>query len=350
MNNNNYFKPRDIVKLSFQYQENKFIPYHLELSIQQKAELLKYYGDERWFEQITDYMGFITGVDNFLSLNLGVDNFQNLKRMSIQKDSFGCKWKLGEAHHLVEYPLHEPIMGSYKLPDLEKYFKFLHKKWPDDFIKTKNQFRIIAHSFGLFERAWSLRGFENFLMDLLINKEFSEELLEHITEWLIQSVDLMAGAPVDAIMFTDDHAFQKGMLMSEEIWRKLFKPRWKKIFEKVHHYGLYTIMHMCGNTSSVIPDLIEIGLDCMESCQPECMDIYQLKEKYEKNIRFWGGLGIQRLMAFGTPSDVRKEIKNLKNKLGNNGGYILSGAKPFGENIPIENIAAFIEEVNIPVF
>ena len=137
--------------------------------------------------------------------------------------------------------------------------------------------------------------------------------------------------------------------MGEERWRKLFKPRWKRIYERVHHYGFYTIMHMCGDTSSVVPDLLEVGLDCMESCQPECMDIYKLKREYGKDIRFWGGLGAQSVMPFGTPDEMRAETRRLKTEMGKGGGYILAGAKSPGEEVPIANIAAFLEEAVDPL-
>ncbi len=344
-------EPRDTVKLAFQYQETEHIPYILELSDSQKDALTKYYGNSDWRSEAIEFLSVIgmTGVDNFFSFEHGVDNLLDLEKMSVQKDSFGCSWKLGAACHLVNWPLHEPEIGDYRLPDLKSYFeKYIKPRWLHDIKKTKNQFRVIAHSFGLFERAWSLRSFEEFLMDMITNEEFVTELLDDITEWLIQSVDLMAQASVDAILFTDDHAYQKGMIMGEEKWRKLFKPRWKKIYDRVHYYGLYTVMHMCGDTSGIVPDLIEIGLDCMESCQPEAMDIYALKKEYGKHIRFWGGLGVQNLMAFDTAGSVRKEIKKLKREMGGGGGYILAGAKPFGEEVPIENIAAYLEEVNLP--
>ena len=101
------------------------------------------------------------------------------------------------------------------------------------------------------------------------------------------------------------------MIMGENRWRKLFKSRWRRIYDRVHHYGLYTILHMCGDTSEVVPDLIEVGLDCMESCQPECMDIYRLKRLYGKDIRFWGGLGAQHVLPFGTAGEVRREIADI---------------------------------------
>lgn len=345
--------PRDIVKLAFQYQETEFVPYLLEIDNKKKEEITKYYGNDNWKKSIVNYVSYssLTGVDNFLSLNMGFENLYDAGKMSIQKDSFGCTWKLGTAAQLIDPPLHEPTVGNYHLPDLDNYFKnYLYPRWPEEINSTTEQFRVITHSFGLFERSWSLRGFNDFLIDLICNEKFVDELLECITEWFLQSVDLMVGGPIDAIMFTDDHAGQRGMLMSENMWRKFFKPRWKRIYERVHHYGIYTIMHMCGNNTSIIPDLIEIGLDCMESCQPECMDIYSLKKKFGKNIRFWGGLGVQNIMPFGTEEKVRIEIRRLKKEMGSGGGYLLAGAKPFGEDIPIRNIIAFLEEANLPRF
>ena len=240
-------------------------------------------------------------------------------------------------------------MSNYKLPRLNQYFdKYLRPRWLHELKKTKNQFRTIPLIFGLFERAWTLRGFENFLMDLATEEKFAEKLLDHITKWFLHVIDLLAGAPVDAIIFTDDHADQRSIIMGEDRWRRLFKPRWKQIYDRVHHYGLYTIMHMCGNTASVVPDLIEVGLDCMESCQPECMDVYELKKNYGKDIRFWGGLGAQSTLPFGNPQEVRREIQRLKQQMGSGGGYIFASAKGPDENVPVDNIAAYLEEANLP--
>ena len=103
-------------------------------------------------------------------------------------------------------------------------------------------------------------------------------------------------------------------------------------------------MHMCGDTSSIVPDLIEIGLDCMESCQPECMDIYDLKKRYGGNIRFWGGLGAQSVLPFGSDEEVRTETRKLKAEMGKGGGYVLAPAKPFCDRVSAANMAAFLEE------
>ena len=336
--------PRDIIKLAFQYQETANVPYSFSVSPDQEKALTEYYGDESWREKITRYFGGVSGVDNFLSM-AGFEEMPDGTKV----DCLGCRWKMGTTHHLVEWPLKEPDMGNYRLPDLEQYYeKHSFPRWPEEIRNSQGKFSCSGHTFGLFERAWSLRGFEDFLVDLAMNEEFAEELLEHITEWFLQSIDLMARAPIDAIFMTDDHAGQRGMLMGEERWRRLFKPRWKRIYDRIHHYGFYAIMHMCGDTSTVVPDLIEVGLDCMESCQPECMDIFKLKREYGKDIRFWGGLGAQSVLPFGTADDVRNQTRKLKSEMGRGGGYVLAFAKDPDENVPVENIAAFLEEAVKP--
>ena len=337
-------KPRDVTKLAFQYQETEYVPYSFEVDEEQARALTEHHGDASWQEGITTYIAPLTGVDNFLS-GSGLTKQAD----GSQRDCLGCTWQMGSTSHLVDWPLHEPEMGDYRLPDLRPYFEqHVYPSRPHDLAATEDQFRIVYHSFGLFERAWSLRGFENFLVDLIENTAFAEELLDHITEWFLQSVDLMAAAPVDAILLTDDHAAQRGLLMGGERWRRLFKPRWQRIFDRIHHYGLYSILHMCGDTSEVVPDLIEVGLDCMESCQPECMDIYRLKKLYGRDIRFWGGLGAQQVLPFGTAEEVRSETSRLKTEMGRDGGYILAGAKGLGEDVPVANIAAYLEEARRP--
>jgi len=341
---NDDLTPRDVVKLAFQYQETEHVPYCFAVSQEQGNALTQYYGDASWQDGVVTYIGHLSGVDNFLS-KAGLAEQAD----GSQRDCLGCAWQMGSTHHLVDWPLHEPVLGNYRLPDLGPYFeRHLRHQWPAEIADTGAQFRVIGHSFGLFERAWSLRGFEHFLVDLVENQSFAEELLDHITEWFLQSVDLMAAAPIDAIFLTDDHAAQRGLLMGGDRWRCLFKPRWRRIFDRVHHYGLYTIMHMCGDTSDVVPDLIEVGLDCMESCQPECMDIYGLKKLYGKDIRFWGGLGAQHTLPFDTAQEVREETARLKQEMGRGGGYILAGAKGLGEEVPVENIGAYLEECRSP--
>ena len=111
-----------------------------------------------------------------------------------------------------------------------------------------------------------------------------------------------------------------------------------KLYERVHQAGKYTLNHICGS-------VIEIGLDVYESVQPEARNNspYQLKKLYGKDIAFWGGLGSQNTIPFGTPSEIKSEIRRLCKEMGKGGGYILSCAKPIQPETATENVVAVIE-------
>jgi uroporphyrinogen decarboxylase len=98
--------------------------------------------------------------------------------------------------------------------------------------------------------------------------------------------------------------------------------------------------------SGVFPQLIEIGLDCFNPFQPEVMDPYEMKRRYGDRLAFWGGVSTQRLLPNGTPDQVRKEVRRLKEKVGRNGGYILAPAHAIPGDAKPENIWAMIEVAN----
>ncbi|MDI7277328.1 MAG: hypothetical protein QME94_15230, partial [Anaerolineae bacterium] len=164
--------PRDVAKLAFQFQQHSEIPFCFNASQEQQTGLTQWYGGEHWREKLPHYFSYLTGVDNFLSLA----GYHTLPG-GLDRDCLGCVWKMGSTHHLVEWPLKEPSLGNYRLPDIDAYFsKYVKPRWETELQQGTQSFRIIAHSFGLFERAWSLRGFESFCMDLHLNPRFCEEL------------------------------------------------------------------------------------------------------------------------------------------------------------------------------
>jgi uroporphyrinogen decarboxylase len=332
--------PRDIVKLAFHYQETEEVPHVLWLGKNHSEQLTRYYGGDSWRKDLVDYVAVLAGIDNFMSY-AGFTQQDD----GAQRDAFGCAWQMGSSHHQVGWPLQEPVVGDYQFPDLDDYFaRHIHPRWETQILQSQDQFRMVMQSFGLFERSWSLRGFENFMVDMGTDEAFVEEILDRVMDWIMLSVDHIAGAPIDCIRFTDDHSGQRGMLMGAERWRRLFKPRWQRIFERVHRYGMYAVLHVCGDTSEVVGDLVDVGLDCLESLQPECMDIYKLKQTYGSHLRFWGGLGAQSIIPFGTADEIRKECRRLKQEMGSCGGYIFAPTKTPGPEAPIENIAAIVEE------
>lgn len=336
--------PRDVVKLAFQFQETSQVPFTFGVSREQAAALTEHYGDPEWPTRVPAYLSGVAGVDNFMSYA----GFAELPDGCV-RDIFGCVWKMGSTHHLVQPALKELSLNGHHLPDVKAYFDtHVRPRWPEELKHGTDRFRLITHSFGLFERFWSLTGFEEGCMALVESPAFCEQAIEMIADWMLESIDQMLGAPVDAIMLTDDYADQRGMIFGLDRFRRFFKPHWTRIFGRIRKAGVYSILHVCGNAEPALPDLIECGLDCLESLQPEAMDVYQLKRDYGKDLRFWGGLGCQRVLPFGTPGEVRSEVRRLKQEMARGGGYILAGAKGIGEEVPPANVIAYLEEALQP--
>ena len=340
--------PRDVVKRAFQFKETKDTPFRLEFERQDREYyermLTQTYGNEDWKTLAKPYIAILTGCSHFLNLETTADG--------LDVDSFGCKWENaskssgsgGATFHLIEPPLKSPSLQGYQLPNLKQYYcQSVFPQAEDLLLQSRDSFRVGVHLFGLFERAWSLRGYTDFMTDLVDNKKFCEELLEAIADWIMTSIDYLAELPLDAILITDDIADQRGLVFGIDRFRSLFKPHWRRIFDRIHRYGLYTVLHMCGNPSDALPDLIECGLDCVESLQPEAMDVYTLKQEYGHDLRFWGGLGVQNLMPFGTAEEVDREVRLLRERMGSEGGYILATSKDIARPMPIENVVAYLE-------
>jgi uroporphyrinogen decarboxylase len=178
---------------------------------------------------------------------------------------------------------------------------------------------------------------------MLLYPAFYEELLEGILEFQLKTVRRLLELPVDGVMFSDDWGDQRGVLMGPKLWRNFIKPRAQKLHEAVHALGKWTLQHCCGNVTDIIPEMIDIGLDVLESLQPEAIDVYDIKRRFGRDLRLWGGLGTQRLLPFGTPGEIYSEVERLRRELGRGGGYILAPAKPLMPEVPTKNAVAVVE-------
>jgi uroporphyrinogen decarboxylase len=178
---------------------------------------------------------------------------------------------------------------------------------------------------------------------MLLHPDFYAALLDGILDIHLQLVERLIVLPVDGILLSDDWGEQRGVIMGPRLWRQFIKPRAARFNAAVHAGGKWTFQHCCGNVTDILPEIIEIGLDVLESVQPEAMDVYALKRRFGRELRLWGGLGTQRLIPFGTPAEIRAEVARLRSELGREGGYILAPAKPLMEEVPTENAAAVLE-------
>jgi uroporphyrinogen decarboxylase len=330
--------PKDRVLAQIQHQETDPIPYTLRFEGDVEERLDAYYGGTGWRNRVDNAIQRVT------SPPLGVvgDGPGDL-----YTDPYGSVWRVDRRpFHLVEPALKSPSLDGYSFPDLDDLFT-------DDWLaetlsaieEAKDHFVVAGFSFGLFERTWALRGFDDALADAAAQPEFYEELMEAVAEHQLAIVDRLLELPVDGIMFGDDWGYQRGVLLGPERWRRTLKPRLARMYERVHTAGKYTLSHCCGSIVDIMDDLIEIGLDVLESVQPEArgMDPYQLKRDFGGRMAFWGGLGSQSTIPFGSPDEIRGEVARLCRQMGRGGGYILAPAKPLQPETPTENAVAVVE-------
>jgi uroporphyrinogen decarboxylase len=146
----------------------------------------------------------------------------------------------------------------------------------------------------------------------------------------------------------DDVATQLGLMFSLDMWRRYFKDPLRQRFELVHRYGLKNMFHSCGAVRALMPDLIEIGMDILMPVQTHAvgMEPVSLKREFGQDLTFFGGLDIQQVLPFGTPEEVREEVRRLVDVLGESGGYIFSTGHQIQDDTPLQNILAAYQEAH----
>lgn len=330
--------PREAVLAVLAHETVRPVPYTLPMEDEVAVRVDGFYGSPSWRQDITPYIVGVSAVDTDYKTQISATRI---------RDGYGGIWRTDmRPWHLETPPLAEAEWGDYKFPAPEV---FLRPAWKEEArqgcVNNHDSFRIGNLGWGLFERSWNLRGFENVLMDVLESPDFFVEMLDKIMNLYLNFIEYTADLPIDGILFGDDWGDQRGVIIGPERWREFLKPRWAKIYQAVHDHGKVTMHHSCGSVAAIIPDLIEIGLDVLESVQPEAagMNPYELKKQWGDKICFWGCLGSQSTIPFATPEEVRQEITHLAAVMGEGGGYLMAPAKPLQPETPTENAVAIVE-------
>lgn len=327
---------KDTVISQINHIQTDRVPYTLGFQDKHRGLLDDFYGMGQWRNRIKPYINHAWVMDCLKKTWLD-DIFT--------KDIYGNIWRDdGYTAHLEVPSLTDTDLKGYTFPEISNFFSDIEYSQAYESINThSDSFNIIHIPWGLFEKSWTLRGFENALADMVLNKKFYHELIHRITEHIMGFVEIAIKYPVDGVMFGDDWGGQDGVFMGKDRWNEFFREPYEMLYGKVHKAGKYVLSHCCGNIVDILPDVIDIGLDVYESFQPETMDIYKVKKGFGKDITFWGGIGAQSLIPFGTPDDINNEVKRMRSELSNGGGFILGVSKEPPEETPIENLVALIE-------
>ena len=196
---------------------------------------------------------------------------------------------------------------------------------------------------------FELFGFEETLIKFHYRPRLIEAAIYNLETFILdlsRRVLEASGGLADIFWFGDDFATARGMMMSPEHWRRFLKPTYKKIFDLAKSYKRKVWFHCCGTFREVMPDLIDIGMDVWETTQVHLLgnEPGLLKREYGKDICFYGAINTQQTLPFGTPEDVRAEVRERIKVLGKGGGYIVGGDHTILPDVPIENVLAMIDE------
>ena len=331
---------REIITARLNHQGTDVTPYTLDVEPQLYARLNDYYGDG-WYDRMCR---------RFMAKYLYVDTVQmRQKDDAYSIDGYGALWDMSKKPwHLAVPPFAEPSFDGVSFPSAEVFVNPILEAKPkaiELYAADTEHFRVIDMGWGIFEHSWRCRGFENALMDMLLDEDFYAELTNKITDIYIEIIKACADIPAEAFHFGDDWGDQRGLIMGAKSWRKYFKPCWARIYAEVHKQGRFVLQHSCGSIAEVYDDLAEIGMNCHESVQPEAAGMRpdEIKAKYGKKMAFWGCLGSQSTLHNGTPAEVKAEILRLRDLFKDDGGYILAPAKPLVDDTPLDRARAVVE-------
>jgi uroporphyrinogen decarboxylase len=372
--------PRERVLLALNHKEPDRIPIDLGGTIVSSIAKSSYVPLKQHLglpqEEITmlDYVQQLPYVDEALMQRLGVDlrmvqlPAATAPGLNIFEDgdyyAFIDRW--GSKLHMpkqgglyfdwVEFPVKEATMEAldnyqWPRPDPPEYNDKLAEQ--ARYLYENTDYALVGSAViggGIFEQPARTMGLENFLMALVTEPAFADRLMDKITDIYIESCNNYLdklGKYLHVFTFWDDVAGQNGWLIKPDTFRKMIKPKQRRLVEAIKKKtDAKLFYHSCGATRDLIPDLIDLGFDILNPVQVSAkgMDTKRLKQDFGRDITFWGGgVDTQRVLPFGTPQEVADEVKRRIDDLAPGGGFVFAAVHNIQAFVPPENIVAVFD-------
>ena len=282
-------------------------------------------------------------------------------------DPWGAIWRKPKATGLYYDMTYHPLQGVDDPAALDSF------PWPDGrdparwgsglveeakALHDAGEYAVIMGNMGvtsgLFQTSTYMLGFYDTYCNLAGAPAFMDKLLRKLAEldlafW--ESFLPVVGPYLDVVMYADDFAGQDGLLISLDMYRRLFKPRYREIFDMVRRHAPHVkiFFHSCGAIRDLIPELIEVGVDIVNPVQVSAahMETRALKRDFGRDIVFWGGgVDTQRVLPRGTPAEVKAEVKRRIEDLAPGGGFIFNTVHNIQGDVPPENVIAMVEALH----
>jgi uroporphyrinogen decarboxylase len=276
-------------------------------------------------------------------------------------DVWGVTWKQvyysGNSYY---WEVARSPLAGLSIEDLDKY------PWPDPtdpgytrgvaeearrlYGETDYAIEASCGFYSFWELACNLRGFEQILMDVAVDREFVAALFSKLLAINLTGTQRFldaAGAHIQIFRAADDLGSQNGPLMSPALFRALFKPVYQEYFDFVRsRTNAKIVFHSDGNIVSLLDDFIDIGIDALNPVQPTAVgDTAVLKRRFGDRMAFVGAIDSQSVLPRGSAEEVAAEVRQRIRDLGPGGGYILAAVHSIQEDVPPENVLAMADAV-----
>jgi uroporphyrinogen decarboxylase len=286
------------------------------------------------------------------------DNWQDIE---LDERTYQDQWGVVRCRPPTSYYydiIHWPLAGDITPSDIVRW------PWPDpedpglvrglreraQKLRETTDYAVVLHLGNIFiHQSQYMRGFEDWYMDFAANPSLICMLMDAILETrlvITRRALEKVGDLIDVVSFSDDIADQRGPMISPAMFRRYLKPRFARYFDLVHSLtSAKVLFHSCGAVRKLLPDFIDLGIDCVNPVQVSAadMDTTRLKREFGDKLVFWGGIDTQHVLPQGSVEDVRDEVRHRIRDLAPRGGYILCAVHNIQPDVPPENVWAMYE-------
>jgi uroporphyrinogen decarboxylase len=268
-------------------------------------------------------------------------------------DEYGIGHSKGSAAAFHMTRMHHPLKGA----DLNEILEYPYPTVPEGELEKLTIKVNDLHSNGLasfafmqmtvWEASWYLRSMEELMIDMMMEDEKATALLDLITQFAVAKATTYAKSGVDILSLGDDIGTQNSIMIDVGLWEVWLKPRLEKVIQAAKQVNpdILIFYHSCGHVTPFIDQLIEVGVDILNPIQPECMSFEEVHDLYGDRLSFWGTLGTQELLPFGTKEQVLETTLSRLNKCGEKGGIVIGPTHMVEPEVPWENLTAINEGV-----